>query len=137
MFAVIDVLHVDILMWSVLVSVIAPPVVGFLTGLNTSPGVKSAINLVLACINVAVTTIIVDDTGALISKSAVISAVAAYLMSRGVYKDFYKPAGVTSSYVEVTDESGFPGGDPAGVPKEAVVTYLVPGKLADVGIKAA
>lgn len=125
MFALTDTIHLDAAMWSFIVSTVIPPIVGFLTTIKTSGLVKVVMNLVLNLINVAVATVITVGTEALISKQAVITAVFTYIVSHRAYADFWVKKGITSSAVPTED------------PQQPGVVVMVPGKLSDVGLKAA
>src|SRR4051812_18407411 len=129
MFALQDVIHVDASMWAVLVSVIIPPITGFLTGLDTPTWVKSLITLLLNALSACLMTVVVVGTDAAISKSTVIATFVSYVVSHVVYKDFWKPALVTSSLVVSTS----PPTDVAAPAEPAVVVQV--GKLAGVGVK--
>jgi hypothetical protein len=129
MFALQDVIHVDASMWAVLVSVIIPPITGFLTGLDTPTWMKSLITLLLNALSACLMTVVVVGSDAAISKSTVIATFVSYVVSHVVYKDFWKPALVTSSLVVSTA----PPTDVAAPAEPAVVVQV--GKLAGVGVK--
>lgn len=130
MFALQDVIYVPAAMWTLLVSVLIPPITGFLTGLDTPTWVKSLITLVLNAVAAVVATVIVVDGDAVITKSTVIATFIAYVLSHVVYKDFWKPNLVTSSLVVSTA----PPTDVAAAAEPAVVVQV--GKLANVGVKS-
>jgi hypothetical protein len=129
MFALQDVIHVDAAMWAALVSIVIPPITGFLTGLNTPTWAKALITLLLNAVNAGLMTVVVVGTDAAISKSTVIAAFLGYVVSHVFYKDFWKPALVTSSLVVSTA----PPTDVAAPAEPAVVVQV--GKLANVGVK--
>jgi hypothetical protein len=129
MFDLQDVFHVDASMWAVLVSVIIPPITGFLTGLDTPTWMKSLITLLLNALNACLMTVVVVGTDAAISKSVVISTFFGYIVSHVFYKDFWKPKLITSSLVVSTA----PPTDVAAPAEPAVVVQI--GKLAGVGVK--
>jgi uncharacterized membrane protein YqaE (UPF0057 family) len=129
MLAIQDVIYVPAAMWTLVVSVLIPPITGFLTGLNTPTWVKSLITLLLNAVAACVATVIVSDSHAVITKSTVISTFVAYVLSHVVYKDFWKPNLITSSLVVSTA----PPTDVAAPAEPAVVVQV--GKLAGVGVK--
>lgn len=102
--------------WALLTSLVVPAITGFLTGLKTSGLKKNLITLALSAITSIVGAVAFVGGSYVLTKETVITTLFAWAIANLSYSRLFKPAGITSSVIEVN-----------GVEQ--------PGKLATVGVK--
>lgn len=106
---------------STILGTLIPILTGLLTKLTTPAWVKTVLTLLLSAVAGLINVSLVDGGGAVISQSAVISAVLTFVVAVATYVGIWRPTGVTSSLVTHVDTNG--------------VLVTEPGKLATVGVK--
>lgn len=114
--------HLSAPLVAMIISSIIPILVGLVTKLSTSSGVKWLLNLILNTANGLLVTATLADGTAVISQQAALTALLGVIMSAVAYKG-WRSIGVTSSAVALPS------------PTEPGHTINVPGKLAGVGVK--
>lgn len=95
-------LYSDMGLLTILIGVVVPLLVGLLTKLNASPGIKATLNLGLTAIGAALVT---SNQVGFSWKPFLVNAGVAWAVSVGTYYGFYKPTGVAPKVAEAT--SGF------------------------------
>jgi hypothetical protein len=93
---------------------------GLITKVSTSSAVKAIVSLLLSAVAGLVTVAITPGGGAVFSEQALVAAGLAFATQLVTYLGFWKPLGVTSSVVSVTQPDG--------------TVTAEPGKLANVGV---
>lgn len=106
---------------SSILGTLIPLVTGLLTKITTPAWVKAVITAALSAVAGLINVSLVDNGGAVVSQSAVVSAVLTFVVAVTTYRGFWKPLSVTSSPVTHVNNDG------------NLVTE--PGKLATVGVK--
>lgn len=97
-----------------------PLVNGLVTKLTTSSAVKAIVTIVLSGIAGLVNVSLTDGGGAVISQSALKSAILTLIVAIAMYAGVWKPLALTSSPVTRVEDG---------------VLVTEPGKLASVGVK--
>lgn len=104
------------LLWSLLTSFLLPAITGYLTSLRTSSLVKNLITLFLSAVTTIIGAVVFVGGSYVLTKETFLTALSTWIIANLSYDKLYRPAGVTSSFIEVN-----------GVE--------IAGKLASVGVK--
>lgn len=96
-------LYSDMTLYALLVGVIVPLLVGLLTKLNASSGIKAVLNLGLVAFGTAIATYNQINWS---WKAFAINLGVGWAVSVATYYGFYKPAGVTPTIAKATQNFG-------------------------------
>lgn len=106
---------------STILGTVIPILTGILTKATTPAWVKTVLTLLLSAVVGLINVSLVDGGGAVISQSALVSAILAFIVAIASYVGIWRPNGVTSSLITRVNADG--------------VLVTEPGKLTNVGVK--
>lgn len=96
-------MYSDLTLYALLVGVIVPLLVGLVTKLNASPGIKAVLNLGLTALGTASVVFNQIDWD---WKAFAVNFGVAWAVSVATYYGFYKPAGVADTVAKVAPNVG-------------------------------